>query len=222
MKKTKIGPTLACADLMNVEKDIKTLDSIGVDTYHIDIMDGNFVPNYCLSWDFVRGLKEITMTPIDIHLMTENVDRDIDTALSLGISAIAFHIEKGNVEKRIERIKKEGVKAGLAISPDTDLDQLLPFLPLVDYILLMGVKPGFSGQSFITDTYSKIEKLSKKREENNLNYEIYVDGGIDNDNALQCRNMGADILVAGKLCIFRDKGQLENQTREFVSILTNA
>ena len=220
MKKVKIGPTLACADLMNVERDIKILDSIGVDTYHIDIMDGNYVPNYCLSWDFVKSLKEITSTYIDIHLMTENVDRDINTAISLGVWGIAFHYETGKVEERLHLIKRENIKAGLAVCPETDIALVFPYLDKLDYILIMGVKPGFSGQSFIPASYSRIKALSSIRKERGLDFEIYVDGGIDNENGPKCKEKGADILVAGKLCIFRDKGKLEKQTKEFISALS--
>ena len=104
--KKMIAPTLACADLMNVSKDIQILDEMGVCTYHIDIMDGNFVPNYCLSFDFIRQLRNITDTPIDVHLMTTEVDRDIDISLSLGVEGIAFHIEaSGDTRERLLRIQ---------------------------------------------------------------------------------------------------------------------
>ena len=216
MKYSKIAPTLACCALMNVEDDIKIMDSCNVDTYHVDIMDGSFVPNYCLSWDFVRALKSITSTPIDIHLMTLNIDRDIDTAISLSVSGIAFHVEvEGNVSERLSRISDNGIKAGLAVSPETSISSIEQYLSELDYVLLMGVKPGFSGQKFLDATYSRIANLSSIREKNDLSFEIYVDGGISNEIGHECARLGSDILVAGKPSIFRTLGKLKEQTEEF-------
>lgn len=216
MKYSKIAPTLACCALMNVEDDIKIMDSCNVDTYHVDIMDGSFVPNYCLSWDFVRALKSITSTPIDIHLMTLNTDRDIDTAISLSVSGIAFHVEvEGNVSERLSRISDNGIKAGLAVSPETSISSIEQYLSELDYVLLMGVKPGFSGQKFLDATYSRIANLSSIREKNDLSFEIYVDGGISNEIGHECARLGSDILVAGKPSIFRTLGKLKEQTEEF-------
>lgn len=216
MKYSKIAPTLACCNLMNVEDDIKIMDSCNVDTYHVDIMDGSFVPNYCLSWDFVRALKSITSTPIDIHLMTLNTDRDIETAISLSVSGIAFHVEvEGDVRERLSRIRDNGIKAGLAVSPETSISSIEQYLSELDYILLMGVKPGFSGQKFLDATYSRIENLNTLREKNDLSFEIYVDGGISNEIGHECARLGSDILVAGKPSIFRTLGKLKEQTEEF-------
>ena len=152
--------------------------------------------------------------------MTENVDRDINTAISLGVWGIAFHYETGKVEERLHLIKRENIKAGLAVCPETDISLVFPYLDKLDYILIMGVKPGFSGQSFIPASYSRIKALSSIRKERGLDFEIYVDGGIDNENGPKCKEKGADILVAGKLCIFRDKRKLEKQTKEFISALS--
>ncbi len=216
MKHSKIAPTLACCNLMNVEDDIKIMDSCNVDTYHVDIMDGSFVPNYCLSWDFVRSLKSITSTPIDIHLMTLNTDRDIDTAINISVSGIAFHVEvEGDVRERLSRIRDNGIKAGLAVSPETSISSIEQYLSELDYVLLMGVKPGFSGQKFLDATYSRIENLNSIREKNDLSFEIYVDGGISNEIGHECARLGSDILVAGKPSIFRTLGKLKEQTAEF-------
>ena len=213
MKKTKFGPTLACVNLMDVKSDVEVLDELGADTYHIDIMDGCFVPNYCLSWDFIRQLIEITDTPVDVHLMTENVDRDIDTALSLSIDALAFHVEAiGDTEGRIRRIKEHRVKAGLAICPSTPIGEVEKWLGFVDYVLLMGVKPGFFGQKFLQETFGRLQTLCSIRKSSQLALEIYVDGGIDFEVAKRCVEIGADILVAGKPTIFREKGKLREDT----------
>lgn len=117
---THIAPTLACADLLHLGDVVSLLDRIGIDSYHMDVMDGNFVPNYCMSWDVVRQLKAVTRTPVDIHLMVRNIDRDIDIALALGCEAIAFHVEQeGDIMSRIDRIHQKHSLAGIAVSPGT-------------------------------------------------------------------------------------------------------
>ena len=217
-----IAPTLACADLMNVSKDIQILDEMGVCTYHIDIMDGNFVPNYCLSFDFIRQLKNITDTPIDVHLMTTEVDRDIDISLSLGVEGIAFHIEaSGDTRERLLRIQKCGVKAGIVINPETQVSSIFPYIDNIDYVLMMGVKPGFSGQKFINDTFEKVKELNKYREQNERSFLIYVDGGITNEIGKVLAELGADLLVAGKPSIYRNNGKLREQTQEFSSAINS-
>ena len=220
--KKMIAPTLACADLMNVSKDIQILDEMGVCTYHIDIMDGNFVPNYCLSFDFIRQLRNITNTPIDVHLMTTEVDRDIDISLSLGVEGIAFHIEaSGDTRERLLRIQKCGVKAGIVINPETPVSSIFPYIDNIDYVLMMGVKPGFSGQKFINDTFEKVKELNEYREHNERSFLIYVDGGITNEIGKVLADLGADLLVAGKPSIYRDKGKLREQTQEFYSAINS-
>ena len=220
--KKMIAPTLACADLMNVSKDIQILDEMGVCTYHIDIMDGNYVPNYCLSFDFIRQLRNITNTPIDVHLMTTEVDRDIDISLSLGVEGIAFHIEaSGDTRERLLRIQKCGVKAGIVINPETQVSSIFPYIDNIDYVLMMGVKPGFSGQRFINDTFEKVKELNEYRKQNERSFLIYVDGGITNEIGKVLAELGADLLVAGKPSIYRDKGKLREQTQEFYSAINS-
>lgn len=213
MNKVKIGPTLACADLMNMERDVNILDHCRVNTYHIDIMDGDFVHNYCLSWDFVRSLRNITKTPIDIHLMTLSLERDIRTAFSLSIQAIAFHIEAAREEtlEFLSLIKNNGVRAGLAVSPDTSIDSIEKYMTELDYVLVMGVKPGFSGQKFIEDTYSRVSRLDAIRRSADLSFEIYVDGGITEEIGKELVKRGTDSIVAGMPTIFREKGKLAKE-----------
>ena len=221
MNKVKIAPTLACADLMNTERDVRILDRSGVDTYHVDIMDGTFVPNYCLSWDFVKSLRSITDTPIDIHLMTANLRRDIETAVSLPVQAVAFHLEAAGeyTPEYLSMIRKKGIKAGLAVSPETPIGDAGKYLENTDYILVMGVRPGFSGQKFIDETFSRVSRLDSIRKERNLSFEIYVDGGITKEIATELGKRGADIIVAGMPTIFRERGKLEELTQELKTFL---
>lgn len=221
MNKVKIAPTLACADLMNTERDVRILDRCGIDTYHVDIMDGTFVPNYCLSWDFVKSLRKVTDKPIDVHLMTVNLKRDIETSLSLPLQAVAFHTEAAGSDTPayISMIKKNGIKAGFALSPSTPLEDVEKYLEEADYILVMGVKPGFSGQAFLPETLTRVSKLDEIRREKGLSYEIYVDGGITSDIAVELKKRGADTIVAGMPTIFREKGKLKELTEELKRVL---
>ncbi len=218
--KIKILPTLACADYLNLASQIRILDSYHVDSYHIDIMDGNFVPNYCLNWDYVTQLRAFTDTEIDVHLMVENVERDIKRGIRTGINSLAFHIESDvDAKAMLSIIRESQVKAGLAISPETPLEKLNPYLDTLDYVIIMGVKPGFSGQQFKIQTYERIFDLKCIRDKQNLGFEIWVDGGIDFVNGRECRLQGADGLVAGALCIFKKEKSLEVLTEKFLSAL---
>lgn len=215
---THIAPTLACADLLHLGDVVSLLDRIGIDSYHMDVMDGNFVPNYCMSWDVVRQLKAVTRTPVDIHLMVRNIDRDIDIALALGCEAIAFHVEQeGDIMSRIDRIHQEHSLAGIAVSPGTSLSVVRPWLDQVDYVLVMGVKPGFSGQKFMDQTLGRIASLVRERGERR--FSVWVDGGVDEQNGMECRNSGADVLIAGKLCVFKDWGKVEENTVMFKKLV---
>lgn len=219
-RKVKILPTLACADYLNLASQIMVLDSYHVDSYHIDIMDGNFVPNYCLNWDYVAQLRAFTKTEIDVHLMVENVERDIVRGLTTGIDSLAFHIESDvDIDAMLRIIRDSHVKAGLAISPETPIENLNPYLSALDYVIIMGVKPGFSGQQFKVQTYERISDMKCIRDKQNLGFEIWVDGGIDFENGRECIEDGADGLVAGALCIFRKEKSLEAMTEKFLSTL---
>ena len=219
--RTAVLPSLACSDYLNLGKDIEILDRVGISGYHIDIMDGHFVSNYCLNFDYLRAVKSITDTPCDVHLMTVNVERDSALCLEAGADSICFHVECGcqNIETLLGRIKNCGVKAGLAINPRSPISMLNPFLPIVDYVLIMAVPPGFSGQSFISSVHEKILGLSDLRKKTGMEFGIVVDGGISSDNATKCVEEGADALVAGALCIFSGKRGLAEDARHFMELL---
>lgn len=218
-----ISPTLACADYLNLGRDIKILESSSVDSFHLDVMDGNFVPNYCLNWDYIRQVRAYTKLPLDLHLMVTYLERDISYALDAGIDSISFHCEATIAPIRIlQMIRKEGRKAGLAINPATDISRLLSMLPHVNFILLMGVEAGFSGQPFMESTYQRIEFLDSYRQEHSLPFLIEVDGGLTTESAIGCVQKGADILVAGALCIFGQEGGLKHATDQFVQAVRNS
>ena len=219
----EISPTLACADYLNLGRDLEILERLGVDSFHLDMMDGNFVPNYCLNWDYIRQLRASTHLPLDLHLMVTHLDRDISYAIDVGIDSISFHCEASIAPIRmLQRIRKQGRKAGLAINPATEISRLVPMLSDVDFILLMGVEAGFSGQPFMESTYQRIEFLESYRKEHALPFLIEVDGGLTTESAIECVRRGADILVAGALCIFGQKEDLESATRSFIRDVRNS
>ena len=219
-----IYPTLACADYLNLSRDISILDGFGVASYHIDIMDGNFVPNYCLNFDYLKAVKSVTDTECDVHLMTMQVERDIETSIASGADSISFHVEREDLDisKLILMIKRAGRKAGLVLNPETPVERLSSYLPELDYVVLMSVRPGFSGQRFIEGSYEKLKRLDDMRNEDALGFRILVDGGIDFFNAGKCIAMGADDLVAGALCIFQQSSSLETSMKKFISVIEDS
>jgi ribulose-phosphate 3-epimerase len=205
----KIAPSLMCANYLNLEKDIIDMDRAKVDLFHIDIMDGHFVKNLSMNLDMVYQLKSITHTPMDIHLMVNDPESYIPKLEELGIENVCFHIEATHNPIRLVReLKKKGIKAGIALNPTTSLDPLSYFIEVVDFIHLMTVEPGFAGQSFIPSMYTKIEELNHMRKNFGLQFLIEVDGGIDQKAGRKCMEKGADILVAGVLCLFSKDGNL--------------
>ena len=218
---TEVYPTLACADYLDLGRDIHILDGLGAASYHIDIMDGNFVPNYCLNFDYLKAVRKATRTPCDVHLMTTEVERDILRSIDSGAGAVAFHVERDDLDiyRLLSLIRGYGCRAGLAISPSSPLAAIADYLPYLDYVILMAVSPGFSGQQFLEGAYERIRALSALRDESGLTFKIVVDGGIDFDNASLCVDAGADCLVGGALCIFAGKDGLEDDARRFFRLL---
>lgn len=219
--KAGIFPTLACADYLDLRNQIDIMDRAKVASYHIDIMDGNFVPNYCLNFDYLKAVSSYTDTPCDVHLMTGEVERDIRTSLECGAAAVAFHSERTDLDipALLRMIKSGGAKAGLVLSPHQAVHELEPWLGMTDYVIMMGVKPGFAGQRFIDDTLDRVRTLSSLRLDKGFTFRILVDGGISFENAAKCVSAGADDLVAGALCIFSKDGGLEENIDRFSACL---
>ena len=216
-----IYPTLACADYLHLADDLAVLEKAGVTSFHIDIMDGNFVPNYCLNFDYLKAVKGFSSIPCDVHLMTTEVEMDIQRSIGSGADAVAFHVERSDLDipSLLSSIRREGRRAGLVISPETPVSALSPYDGMYDYVIMMGVKPGFSGQKFIEGTYDRLRQLSGARERSGSSFEIIVDGGIDFDNARPCISCGADSIVAGALNIFSHQKGLEKDTERLMKAL---
>ena len=194
----KILPSILSADFANLERDIKELESIGVDIFHIDVMDGNFVPNISFGFPIIESIRPKTDKVFDCHLMIANPENYVEQFCKVGCDMVSFHIEATNhADRVIQVIKNNGKKAGIVLNPQTSIDSIKYLLPKLDYVLIMTVNPGFGGQKFIPEMLEKIEELAKLREEKNYNFLIEVDGGINIETSKSCRDKGADLLVCG-------------------------
>lgn len=192
----KIAPSILSADFANLGREVEALEKAGADIIHIDVMDGNFVPNLTIGPCVVKALRRYTQLPFDVHLMVKNPEQMIPWFAEAGADIITVHAEAcKHLDKTLATIREYGVKAGVSLNPATNEDCLRYILDKLDLILIMSVNPGFGGQSFIK---SQLEKITSVKELiGNKKIEIEVDGGINPMTAAECAAAGADILVAG-------------------------
>lgn len=201
-----ISPSLLSADFTNLEKEFKIMNEEKVDFIHLDIMDGNYVPNISYGPGIVKSLRPLTEIPFDTHLMIERPENFIEEFVKAGSDIITIHpMATKHLDRTLSLIKGYGKKAGLALNPGDSLDVLNYNLEKLDLVLIMSVNPGFGGQRFIPSALRKIKEVKKLIEERNLKTLIEVDGGIKLDNAKEVLNAGADILVAGSAIFEKDK-----------------
>ena len=198
MKNTIIAPSVLAADFANLERDIKMINSSEADWFHIDIMDGVFVPNISFGMPVLEAIKRHATKTIDVHLMIVDPDRYITTFKKLGADILTVHFEAcTHLHRTLQAIKAEGMKAGVALNPHTNVDLLEDVINDIDMVLIMSVNPGFGGQSFIENTYEKVRKLKALINKKGASTIIEIDGGVTNKNAVQLVEAGADVLVAG-------------------------
>lgn len=194
----KILPSILSADFANLERDIKELENIGIDMFHIDVMDGSFVPNISFGFPIIEAIRQKTDKIFDCHLMIANPEDYVERFCKAGCDMVSFHIEATNhADRVIQVIKAEGKKAGIVLNPQTPLESIKYLLPKLDYVLIMTVNPGFGGQKFIPEMLEKIEELDSIRKEKGYNFLIQVDGGVNVETSKLCRDKGADLLVCG-------------------------
>lgn len=216
---SKIAPSILNADNMNLGSDIQEAIDTGIKRFHIDIMDGHFVPNLSYGPELVKDFKEaFPNIEAEIHLMSNNLDVTIPAFVKAGADLVEFHYEATDqVEKWLNYLKDHNVKAGLVINPETPVEKIKPYLDLVEQILVMTVKPGFGGQSFRPDSDERISQVKELITVSGKNIKIEVDGGIDDHTAEIAKNAGADIFVAGSF-IFK-KGPIAQQILKLENIL---
>ncbi len=194
-----IAPSLLAADFLHLEKDVETVNS-HADIFHLDVMDGSFVPNISFGFPVVSAVAEIALKPLDVHLMIVNPEKYVERFAKAGASFISFHYEAAGSAsgELLSRIKSLGVKAGIAINPDCPVEDIFPYLLQADFVLIMSVFAGFGGQKFIPESLERISKVKAELERMELNdVAIEVDGGVGPANARALKDAGASMLVAG-------------------------
>ena len=196
----KIAPSILSADFSLLGREVKDVEKAGADYIHIDVMDGHFVPNITIGPLIVEAIRPVTSLHFDVHLMIENPENYIQNFVHAGADYISVHVEAcKHLHRTIHQIKETGVRAGVVLNPATPVEMIRDVLTDVDLVLLMTVNPGFGGQKFIPNVLKKIEQVRRWRDEQNLHFEIEVDGGINAETAKLCVAAGADVLVAGSL-----------------------
>ena len=202
MSKTLIAPSVLAADFANLQRDIEMINTSDADWFHIDIMDGVFVPNISFGMPVLRDIVKHATKTIDVHLMIVDPDRYISTFKNLGADILTVHYEAcTHLHRTLQAIKAEGMKAGVALNPHTSISLLEDTIQDIDLVCLMSVNPGFGGQSFIENTYKKVMALKELITSKGANTIIEIDGGVTNKNATQLASAGADVLVAGSYVV---------------------
>lgn len=194
----KLAPSILSADFANLQRDIELVEKLGADYIHVDVMDGQFVPNITLGPNVVSAIRPVTKLPLDVHLMIVNPENYIEDFAKAGSDIITVHAEAtAHIHRAVQMIKGLGVKAGVVINPGTPVSAIQHVLDMVDQVLIMTVNPGFGGQTFIEDSLNKIAEVAAIRAAKNFSFDIEVDGGVNPEIAARCKEAGANVFVAG-------------------------
>jgi len=210
MKPIILSASILSADFSRLGDEIKTVENGGIDWIHIDVMDGHFAPNLTMGPFIVETCKRITRLPLDVHLMIDNADRFVEPFARAGANCISVHLESNpNIHRTLQFVRSLKVKTGLVLTPGTPIEASSAVLSLVDFVLLMSVNPGFSGQSFQTETFERVKRLQKLLDTINPQAAIQIDGGVSADNIKQLHEAGASIFVAATSIFKHPKGASE-------------
>ena len=219
MKKIQISPSILSADFSQLGKEIKKLEEGGADLIHVDVMDGHFVPNLTIGPPVIKALRNYTKLPFDVHLMISPVHKYIKNFAEAGSDIITFHPEATeNLKESIALIRELNKKVGVSLNPDTEINVIESELNNIDLVLIMSVFPGFGGQKFIPETIKKIKDLKKIKDNNNYNFDIEVDGGINFSNSKDVINAGANILVSGTTIFKENNGNIKKNIETLKSV----
>lgn len=198
MAKTLIAPSILSADFANLQRDIEMVNGSEADWFHLDVMDGVFVPNISFGMPVIKSIGKFAKKPMDVHLMIVNPDQYIKTFADLGVTNLTVHYEAcTHLHRTLQAIHAEGMQAGVAINPHTNVSLLEDTICDIDLVCMMSVNPGFGGQSFIENTYNKVRQLRTIIESKVASTKIEIDGGVTDQNAKKLVDAGADVLVAG-------------------------
>ena len=210
MKKIKISPSILSADFSQLGNEIKRLEDGGADMIHVDVMDGHFVPNLTIGPPVIKALRNYTKLPFDVHLMITPVHKYIKNYAEAGADIITIHPEAtNNLKESINYIKELEKKVGVSLNPNTKIDVIKEFLNEINLVLIMSVHPGFGGQKFMPEVLQKIKELKKIKDQQNFNFDIEVDGGINFDNSKLAIEAGANILVSGTTIFKNNNGNIK-------------
>lgn len=209
MNNTLIAPSILAADFANLQRDIEMINESSADWFHIDIMDGVFVPNISFGMPVLAAIQKHVKKPLDVHLMIVDPDRYISTFKKLGADVLSVHYEAcTHLHRTLQAIKAEGMKAGVVLNPHTNVHVLEDVIQEIDLVCIMSVNPGFGGQQFIERTYEKVKALKALVVKNNASTLIEVDGGVTDQNAKALVEVGADVLVAGSF-VFKAEDSIQ-------------
>ena len=195
---TKVLPSLLASDFSNLDRDIKEMEAAGADMFHLDIMDGQFVPNISYGIPVCEAISKSSSIPLDVHLMTYDPTQFIEDFKNMGVEMLSFHIEATpHAHRAVQEIKNAGMKAGIALNPQTPVEAIKHLLSDLDFVLIMTVNPGFGGKTFIDSCLDKLDDLVALRKSLDTDFDIEVDGGINDETAQLCKSHGANLLVSG-------------------------